>query len=136
MKLSIRRNVFETNSSSIHACVILPEEDYNLWKDNDNYVQTSHEDGHTKFVVVTKEEVESKFLDEYLEGMSDVKRDNYDRIDYEDWLQWDKGLIRYNQFGYDKYGGNYYESDRTTFVTPSGDVMVAEKLLRIRRVIS
>ena len=122
MKLSVRQGVFETNSSSIHACVILPEDDYNRWKDDNLYVQSSNENNHMKFTVVTKNEVESRFLDEYLSEISDSSRDNYDRIDFEDWIKWDKNLTRYKD---PKYGDDYYDSDIMTFITPSGDIMVA-----------
>lgn len=37
MKLSIRRGVFETNSSSVHAVVYLYDEDYRQWKDEGKY---------------------------------------------------------------------------------------------------
>ena len=122
MKLSVRQGVFETNSSSIHACVILPEDDYNRWKDDNLYVQSSNENNHMKFTVVTKNEVESRFLDEYLSEISDSSRDNYDRIDFEDWIKWDKNLTRYKD---PKYGDDYYDSDIMTFIIPSGDIMVA-----------
>ena len=125
MRLSVRQGVFETNSSSVHACVILPENEYNLWKSENLYVKTSSEDGHRKFTVMTKEEVDDKYLNEYLEG-TDSTRENYDHDDYADWLRWDKDLTRYKEFGYNKYEGFYYDSDTTTFVTPSGDIMVAD----------
>ena len=124
MKLSVRNGVFETNSSSIHACVILPEGDYNRWKSENLYVRTSSEDGHSKFELMTRDEVEDKFLDEYLEGSSETK-DDYDRSEFEDWLKWDKNLTRYEDYGYNKCGDNYFDSDIMKFVTPSGDVMVA-----------
>ena len=125
MKISVRYRVFETNSSSIHSCVILSENDYKRWKDENLYVQELNDNGHVKFILVTPEEIDRDYLDEYLEATKDSTRDNYDHYDFEDWLQWDKNLTRHSEFGYDTYGSNYYDSDIVTFVTPSGDVMVA-----------
>ena len=36
--MSIRQGVFETNSSSAHAIVIMPEKDYNEWQSEKSYV--------------------------------------------------------------------------------------------------
>ena len=38
MRMSIRQGVFETNSSSAHAIVIMPEKDYNEWQSEKSYV--------------------------------------------------------------------------------------------------
>lgn len=36
--LNIRRNIFETNSSSTHALVILTDQEFNDWKNNKLYI--------------------------------------------------------------------------------------------------
>ena len=38
--ISIRRNVFETNSSSTHSICICTEEDYNKWKNGETVYNT------------------------------------------------------------------------------------------------
>ena len=38
MRMSIRQGVFETNSSSAHAIVIMPEKDYDEWQSEKSYV--------------------------------------------------------------------------------------------------
>ena len=43
MKISIRQGVFETNSSSAHAIVIMPEEDYETWQNEKSYLDLSDE---------------------------------------------------------------------------------------------
>ena len=43
MKISIRRGAFETNSSSAHAIVIMPEKDYETWQDEKSYLDLSDE---------------------------------------------------------------------------------------------
>lgn len=37
MKIQIRRNVFETNSSSVHSITMCSKDDFEKWKNNSNY---------------------------------------------------------------------------------------------------
>ena len=39
MKYAIRAKMFETNSSSVHAIVVLSEDQYNTWKQNQLYLK-------------------------------------------------------------------------------------------------
>ena len=43
MKISIRQGVFETNSSSAHAIVIMPEKNYEIWQSEKSYLDLSDE---------------------------------------------------------------------------------------------
>lgn len=123
MKLSIRQGVFETNSSSVHAIVILPLDEYNRWKDNNFYVRSVRDGSLSKFEVLSDDEV-SGYLDEFLKEKG-ATPENYSTDDFDEWLDWNYNLVRYKKFGYNSYE-EYYDLDVTTFETPSGDVMVAE----------
>ena len=124
MKLSVRQGVFETNSSSVHACVILPLDDYNRWKDNNFYVRTARDGSLNRFEVLSDDEV-GKYLDEFLKKEGGTL-ENYSMDDFDEWLDWNHSLVRYKKFGYNSYEEYYYDSDVTTFETPSGDVMVSD----------
>ena len=125
MKMSIRNGVFETNSSSVHACVILPLDEYSRWKNNNFYVRPVRDGSLSKFEVLSDDEV-GRYLDEFLKEKDGATRENYSEDDFDEWLDWNHNLVRYKKFGYNSYEEYYYDSDVTTFETPSGDVMVAE----------
>ena len=95
MKRQIRRNVFETNSSMCHALVIVTEQEYKDWEDGKLIFDTWAD----KFV--TENELERPLEDD------------------EDW-QYAKNPSNY----LDKYG-EYFETYKREFTTPSGDNMIA-----------
>ena len=127
MKSTIRQGVFETNSSSTHACVILPVKEYMRWKNENLYIVPliDEETATSSFVVMTYDELKNKYLDEYLKESSTDKitKDNFSRDSFEYFLDSHYNIVRYDQFGHCYYG--YLETDKTLFTTPSGDVMVA-----------
>ena len=46
MKITVRENTFETNSSSVHAIVVMHKDDYDFWKSPlhfHNYISLYHE---------------------------------------------------------------------------------------------
>ena len=43
MRITIRQGAFETNSSSAHAIVIMPEKDYETWQNEKSYLDLSDE---------------------------------------------------------------------------------------------
>ena len=43
MKLSVRNGVFETNSSSVHAIVLMSRESYDTWQDDKGYIDISYD---------------------------------------------------------------------------------------------
>ena len=125
MKLSVRRGVFETNSSSVHACVILPIEDYKKWRDENIYVRPVKENDVIRYVLVSEDEAK-KHLNEFVKDTEGATTDNYSQDEFDEWLDWNLNLTRYKRFGYNRYEEYYYDSDVTVFGTPSGDVMVVD----------
>lgn len=95
MKVKIRRNVFETNSSSTHSLTIVTSEDYKDWQDGKCLY--NRWDGEIK----TLEEVEK--IKETQDHFYEDEWQTYEQ--YED----DWSLEQYSR----------------TFTTPSGDTMVA-----------
>lgn len=97
--LQIRRNVFETNSSSTHSITICSEDEYEMWKSGDLYWSSWNEN------FVRKEEVEEKFKHSKLE-------------DFDDYL-YDEAL-----YTFDRYDDIEMEKYEEHYKTKSGDVVV------------
>lgn len=55
MKIQIRRNVFETNSSSVHSITMCSKDDFEKWENNSNYYFLHRYDKPD--VIGTKEEM-------------------------------------------------------------------------------
>jgi hypothetical protein len=103
---TVRRGVFETNSSSVHSLTIVTEEEFEKWNEY-NYMY----DGK----VYTFEEAKEKLAEEYkfLNTAEYVSRD-----------EWEEVLSDWN-FKTTENFNNDYEDFTEYFVTPSGDKMVA-----------
>ncbi len=118
MKTIIRRNVFETNSSASHSLVILPKDEYKRWEEGELYTLISDytflynkwDNKPQKGKLYTRDEVinmlkTSPYFYEY--SIEEQIRDNY-FVTYEDWENIE------------------LERETEEFVTPSGDVMIAD----------
>lgn len=99
--IQVRRNVFETNSSSTHSITICTENEYEMWKRGEIYWSRWSE----KFV--SKEEVEKGF-----------NKSRHD--DFNDYLYYE-GLYTYDRYGYDIEMETYEEH----YQTKSGEKIVA-----------
>ena len=98
--LQIRKNVFETNSSSTHSLTICSKDEYQDWVDGKFYWSRWNEN------FVSNEEVEEKF-----------KKSNYDNFD--EYLI-DKGL-----YTFDRYDDIEMETYEESYKTKSGDEIIA-----------
>lgn len=116
MKIQVRRNVFETNSSSVHTLVVCKESDYDCWKNGEVLLFMGWEDDYPfsnkpqKEKFYTKEEAIEFFkskngeLPENDEELNEWLRENH----------WDT---------YDEYGVDYEYYSRL-YETESGDRIV------------
>ena len=116
--ITIRRNVFETNSSSTHAVAILPKDVYEKLKDNNDLWYNK------KYGICTTEKVKEllpEFLTSYeKEAYADESKDpdfDFKQFMYEYADDW---------YWIDKYEDNdcYYEEDIHEYTTKSGDEIV------------
>jgi len=120
MRSIIRSSVWETNSSASHSLIILPKDEYERWKDGELYTLESDyilsyeewKDSPQKGKLYTKEEV-INMLKTYPYSYGDgypieeqIRDDGF--ITYEDWENIE------------------LERETEEFVTPSGDVMIAD----------
>ena len=101
---SIRRNVFETNSSSTHSMSICTREDYDNWKKGKVFFDSDN----NKFI--TREQAMEKFPDLNLpkgrNSIEDVLRD-------------------YEIYTYENYNDSNLEEFSSNFTTPGGEKVVA-----------
>lgn len=116
----IRRNVFETNSSSTHSITMCNANEYDDWKNgkvyfNDSWIYGTSEYQNKSFV--TKEEIV----------------DIYNKCNYEDTLDindpnFEEFVLDHDFYTYEDYWdqkGNYYDMFHKDYTTPSGDEVVA-----------
>ena len=116
MKIQVRRNVFETNSSSVHTLVVCKESDYDRWKNGEVLyfegwsVDYPHSNRPKSDTFYTKEEA-IKFLNsKYYDFPEDEK-------ELEE-------LFRENEwYTYENYNGGY-EYYSKHYETESGDRIV------------
>ena len=109
MKVSIRRNVFETNSSSTHTLTICEATDFERWENGELLLVNDEK-------LMTKEEAYQEFISHsYNKGKS------YE--DFEEYLESDEN---YEYLTYDAWCDNdYLEIFEETHTTKSGDKIVA-----------
>lgn len=101
--IQIRKNCFETNSSSTHSIVILTEDKFKKWEDGEVYIDY---DGN----IVTEEEARKMYDDSGYKEDGDQFEDFINSWDSELWDfdSWKEGL----------------ERDVTEYTSPSGDKLV------------
>ena len=124
MKRVLRRQVWETNSSTTHDIIILSEKDADRWNFNPalyvcvNYWEYSWRNAKEKprkGVLYTQEEVLS-LIKNSGSSYSEYNEDNWDSID--DFIE-DHGFI-----SSERWDERELEESEEHFVTPSGDKMV------------
>lgn len=121
MKIQIRRNVFETNSSSVHSITMCSKDDFEKWKNSDYYFWYRYD---VPCVVGTKEEI-IKLL------KSKTRRDGtpvYSDIDWDNEESVNDIFAENNIFTSDEYFDKYNECFETFveyYTTPKGEEVVA-----------
>ena len=122
MKRQVRRNVFETNSSSVHSITMCKKSEYDAWENGDlllfegwdTYFKCSNPPKHNHFYTRDQAIEYEKQSNWYEEGIVDFSDD----IAVDDWL-------RDNEwYDYENYGNNYEWFD-DEYTTESGETVVA-----------
>ena len=128
--ISVRRGVFETNSSSTHSLTMCSEDEYNKWKKGELLFHKWNNEFKTKEQILedakkTREEYLEKqkngetlyhFEEEYIKAKTDeeLMKLVYDEEDQEDWYTYDKY--------WDSIDLETYEDEYTT---ESGEKVIA-----------
>ena len=113
--ISIRRNVFETNSSSTHSITMCSENEYDKWKSGELLFDYWNDE------LITKEEYEKKYNEEKKEYLT--KYPNETEEDFEDYMEDDKRYYTFTEFW--EYIESDYETFEEKYETKSGDKVVA-----------
>lgn len=118
---TIRRNVFETNSSSTHSITMCMESDYEKWKNGEMYWHRWNDE------LVSKEEVEkemAKLREEFIADNPDFDENNEKwKEKLEQYINEDKTYYTYEEFN--DYDYIEYETFVDKYNTPNGDTIVA-----------
>ena len=109
--IQIRKNVFETNSSSTHSLCICTEDEYSRWQKGETYYDRWNDEFATKEVVLNNLR-SNKYLAEHIVGMTDEEI----LSDY----AYDEGYCSEDQYFDSEYLETYHES----YTSPSGDKIV------------
>ena len=132
--IQIRKNVFETNSSSTHCMVIGTASDFEKWEDGEVYYYDNWRDGKKS---ITKEEAIDKLKNSEYKNSDTDKAIKYletyelDASDYDDDEDDAKRAIFEEMASKDIYDYDYYvndrceylESEETTYNTPGGETI-------------
>lgn len=132
--IQIRKNVFETNSSSTHCMVIGTASDFEKWEAGEVYYYDSWRDGKR---FITKEEAIDKLKNSEYKNSDTDKAIKYletyelDTSDYDDDEDEAKRAIFEEMACKDIYEYDYYvndrceylESEETNYTTPGGETI-------------
>lgn len=121
MKIQVRRNVFETNSSSVHSITMCSKDDFDKWENSNYYFYHSY---NKPCVIGTKEEIiellKSRAWKDGTSMYSDIDWDDEDSVNElfseEDILTSDEYFDKYNE---------YFETFVEYYTTPKGEEVVA-----------
>ena len=125
MKRQIRRGVFETNSSSMHAIVMCMESDYDRWQEGYLYLFTG-----SGWCYPDNNKPEKNHFYTREEAIEFEKTDKYVREDV-NWTDEEEvnEILHENEFyDYEYFWNEYcedYEGYEETLTTPNGDKVVA-----------
>lgn len=120
----IRKNVFETNSSSVHSLIMTDEDTYKKLGRGDLLIGGYNADFEDEFITYeqayqTLKELFEKYPDLYAEyGITNL--DDCDR-DYIETIMGQEDIA----YTLNTYGGTYYEKFEDFYTSPSGDKIVA-----------
>ena len=116
--IQIRRNVFETNSSSTHSITMCMKNDYDLWVKNKVWFHDNYKGEFLTWEEVLKlnsididdrETLKQDYKEGYIERVEDMLAD-YDVYSYDSWLDQKKPEL---------------ERYKDEFTTPSGETIVS-----------
>lgn len=130
MKKIIRKLVFETNSSSVHTIVIMPEDMFNKWKNQNGYLickddrYIRNRDVDIPDIQILSQEEALDFVTHYI----DEKIPSYVQRELDDDIYTKEEIIdivlkKYNICKFQDWGEGY-EVDYEPYTSPSGDQLV------------
>ena len=114
----IRRNVFETNSSSTHSIAICIKSEFDKWVNGELFYKYGYSSDTTPNGLITKEQaIEYIKSYKYYSGEFDDIEEMDDEDIYKIFREY--SIYDYEHWGYD------YEGDVNHYTTPNGEEIVA-----------
>ena len=113
MKIAIRPNTFETNSSSVHSIVIISPEDWNEIRENDMVYMSSDYAHFTKGNLYPKDEVVETYQDRERKWGEEEEESLADLLDW------------YDAWSMDGLRASHYEYEVNSLTTPKGENIIA-----------
>ena len=111
--ISVRRNVFETNSSSTHTITMCSENEYDKWRNGELLFDRWEDE------FITKEEYSKIYEEQKQDYLSDNPCDTDE--DFEDYFNEDKQYYTYDEY----WDEIEYETYEDTYTTKSGEKVIA-----------
>lgn len=108
----VRKDLFETNSSSTHSLTMCPEEDYNKWRDNELFFNSWEEKFFTKKEMIDSIVKSGYYTEESISNFSECKFNEVIK---------GRGFYTYNEY----WDDDYLEWFVDTYTTKSGETIVA-----------
>lgn len=129
MKQQIRINTFETNSSSTHTMVIIPDDQWEAWENNElYYVEGTWNKDVKEFVeknngrlTYSKEELSQAGLFDDMPKREDYGEDEDEEYEYEEDLN--DYLADSDFINFDRWDNKELEEDETIYKTKDGEVL-------------
>ena len=111
---SIRRGVFETNSSSTHSLTMCSKEDYDKWEKGEVLLDEGY---RAEKQFITKEEA--------IEKLKNNKYESYKDLDFSDEEALNEAFREEEFYTSESYfEDDYLESFDDTYTTPNGETVV------------
>lgn len=127
--ISVRRNVFETNSSSTHSITMCSEDEYDKWKNGELFYKRWDGEFYTKEQIIEKARIRKKECIEKQEKGESIYRyeEKYMKAETDEELY----EVEYDEEEYQNYDDfwDYIESEYETFednyTTKNGEKIIA-----------
>ena len=125
MKRVIRANVFETNSSTSHSVIIMTEESFKKWKEENGsfiYSRSSYWDPFEELAEDERPEDGGIYSENEVRAF--IKRIGEDYAE-DDYSSFEKFAEEYHFYSYEGwFYDEYLESDTSEYKTPGGESIV------------
>ncbi len=113
--ISIRCGLFETNSSSVHCMVVLPDEEFKKWEDGLYFCASDNK-------VYTEEEVIERIKNnKYYKPFKYDETENGTEEEQKDQFYAEFGYYSYSEWNPDRGWYGAYEEDINHYTTPGGE---------------
>ena len=127
MRHIIRRSVFDSNSSTMHTCVIMTEDQYKKWESGKLYYYKYSVWLFDKLPKEKRPEVGCLYTQDEVISFYDLTEYQYNPSTYEEYSNSKDQFIKEmgDFIGYDNwFDDEYLEMDNEKYITPNGEKII------------